>query len=89
MTKNTGITCKEIGAIYKQKEKVKNSLILKEYNREYKKMHRLHYNHSKDFKEKQFKEWPEKARRLRDAYTDKQLEELKIELKKLSSMYWK
>ena len=35
---NTGKTCKEIGALNKQKEKVQNSSILKEYNREYKRM---------------------------------------------------
>lgn len=86
---DTEKTCKEIGALNKRKEKVQNSSILKEYNREYKRMHGLHYNHSKVFKEKQFKEWSEKARRLRDTYTDEQLEELKIELKKLSDMYWK
>ena len=86
---NTGRTCREIGAIYKQKEKVKNSLILKEYNREYKRMHGLHYNHTKEFKEKQFKEWSEKARELRDNYNDSQIEEFKVKLKELSSMYWK
>lgn len=86
---DTGKTCREIGALNKQKEKVKNSLILKEYNREYKRMHGLHYNHTKKFKEKQFKEWSKKARELRDSYTDKQLEEFKIELRNLSSMYWK
>lgn len=86
---DTGKTCKEIGALNKQKEKVKNSLILKEYNREYKRMHGLHYNHTKEFKEKQFKEWSEKARELRDNYTDEQIENFKIELKKLSDMYWR
>lgn len=86
---DTGKTCREIGAIYKQKEKVKNSLILKEYNREYKRMHGLHYNHTKEFKEKQFKEWSEKVRELRDSYTDEQIENFKIELKKLSDMYWR
>lgn len=86
---DTGKTCKEIGALNKQKEKVQNSTILKEYNREYKRMHGLHYNHSKVFKEKQFKDWSEKARNLRDTYTDEQLEEFKIELRNLSSMYWK
>lgn len=87
--KHTGKTCREIGALNKQKEKVKNSLILKEYNREYKRMHGLHYNHIKEFKEKQFKEWSKKARKLRDSYTDEQIENFKIELKKLSCMYWK
>ncbi len=86
---DTGKTCREIGALNKQKEKVKNSLILKEYNREYKRMHGLHYNHTKEFKEKQFKEWSKKARELRDNYNDGQIEEFKIELKKLSAMYWK
>ena len=86
---DTGKTCKEIGAIYKQKEKVQNSSILKEYNREYKRMHGLHYNHTKKFKEKQFKEWSEKARELRDTYTNEQIEDFKIELKKLSNLYWK
>jgi len=86
---NTGKTCREIGALNKRKEKVQNSLILKEYNREYKRMHGLHYNHTKEFKESKFKEWSKKARELRDTYTDDQLEEFKIELKNLSSMYWK
>ena len=86
---DTGKTCREIGALNKQKEKVKNSLILKEYNREYKRMHGLHYNHTKEFKEKQFKEWSKKARELRDTYNDEQLEDFKLELKKLSDMYWK
>ena len=52
-------------------------------------MHGLHYNHQKKFTEKKFKEWSKKARELRDTYTDKQLEDFKIELKKLSDMYWK
>lgn len=86
---NTGKTCREIGALNKQKEKVKNSLILKEYNREYKRMHGLHYNHTKEFKEKQFKEWSTKARELRDNYNDEQIDDFKIELKHLSSIYWK
>lgn len=86
---DTGKTCREIGALNKQKEKVKNSLILKEYNREYKRMHGLHYNHSKVFKEKQFKDWSEKARKLRNTYTDEQIAEFKVELKKLSDLYWK
>lgn len=86
---DTGKTCKEIGAIYKQKEKVQKSSILKEYNREYKRMHGLHYNHQKEFKEKQFKEWSQKARELRYNYNDDQIEEFKIELNKLSNLYWK
>lgn len=86
---DTGRTCREIGALNKQKEKVRNSLILKEYNREYKRMHGLHYNHTKKFKEKQFKEWSKKARELRNSYNDEQIEEFKIELKNLSSIYCK
>ena len=68
-------------------EKVQNSAILKEYNREYKRMHGLHYNHTKEFKEKQFKVWSKKARELRDTYTDDQIEDFRMELKKLSDMY--
>ena len=64
---NTGKTCKEIGALNKQKEKVQNSPILIEYNREYKRMHGLHYNHQKKFTEKKFKEWSKKARKLRES----------------------
>ena len=86
---NTGKTCKQIGALNKQKQKVQNSLILKEYNREYKRMHGLHYNHTKEFKEKQFKEWSKKAREIRNNYNDEQLKEFKIELKNLSDIYWK
>lgn len=85
---DTGKTCREIGAFNKQKQKVQNSAILKEYNREYKRMHGLHYNHQKKFKEKQFKEWSKKARELRNIYNDEQIEEFKIKLKELSSMYW-
>ena len=51
-------------------------------------MHRAHYIHTKEFKEKKFKEWSKKARKLRDSYTDEQIEEFKVELKKLSDMYW-
>lgn len=86
---NTGKTCKEIGALNKQKEKVQNSPILIEYNREYKRMHGLHYNHQKKFTEKKFKEWSKKARELRKNFTDSELEDLKIELKNLSDLYWK
>ncbi len=85
---NTGKTCKEIGALNKQKEKVQNSPILIEYNREYKRMHGLHYNHQKKFTEKKFKEWSKKARKLRENFNDDQLEEFKIKLKKLSCVYW-
>lgn len=86
---NTGKTCKEIGALNKQKEKVQNSPILIEYNREYKRMHGLHYNHQKKFTENKFKEWSKKARKLRDKFSDNQLEDFKIELKNLSNIYWK
>lgn len=86
---DTRKTCKEIRAFNKQKQKVQNSAILKEYNREYKRMHGLHYNHTKEFKEKQFKVWSKKARDLRDTYTNEQIEDFKIELKKLSALYWK
>lgn len=84
---DTEKTCKEIGALNKQKEKVQNSPILIEYNREYKRMHGLHYNHQKKFTEKKFKEWSKKTRKLRNNFTDEQLEEFKIELKKLSDLY--
>ena len=87
--KDTGKTCKEIGALNKRKEKVENSTILQEYNREYKRIHRAHYTNTKEFKEKKFKEWSKKARQLRDSYTDEQIEEFKVELMKLSNMYWK
>lgn len=50
-------------------------------------MHGLHYNHTKEFKEKQFKEWSKNARKLRDTYTDEQIKEFKVDLKKLSSIY--
>ena len=86
---DTGKTCKEIGALNKQKEKVQNSPILIEYNREYKRMHGLHYNHQNKFTEEKFKEWSKNARKLRNNFTDNQLEEFKMELKKLSDLYWK
>ena len=85
---DTGKTCREIGALNKRKEKVQNSLILNEYSREYKRMYGLHYNHTKAFKEKQFKKWSNKARELRNRYSDEQIDEYKIELKKLSNIYW-
>lgn len=85
--KDTGKTCKEIGAINKRKDKVKNSLILQEYNREYKRIHGLHYNHPKKYKEKKFKEWSKKARKSRDSYTDEQIEDFKIQLKYLSDYF--
>ena len=86
---NTGKTCKQIGALKKRKEKVKESAILTEFQREYKRMHGLHYNHQKEFKESKFKEWSKKAHKLKDGYDDSQIEKFKIELKKLSDMYWK
>ena len=86
---DTGKTCREIGALNKQKEKVRNSLILKEYNREYKRIHGLHYNHQKKFTEKKFKEWSKKARELRDSYNDSQIENFRIELQRLSKIYCK
>lgn len=86
---NTGKTCKEIGALLKRKEKVAKSPLLIVYNREYKRMHGLHYNHMDKFTEKNFKEWCTKAKKLMSNYTDKQFNEFQIELKKLSSLYWK
>lgn len=85
---DTGKTCREIGALNKRKEKIQKSPILKEFQREYKRMHGLHYNHTKEFKEKQFKEWAKKARKLRDSHADEQIEEFKIELQKLSQLYF-
>ena len=86
---DTGKTCKEIGATNKYKEKVEDSAILKEYNREYKKIYGRHYSHPKKFTEKQFKLWSKKATQLRDSYDDSQIEEFKIELQKLSDQYYK
>ena len=86
---DTGKTCREIGALNKRKEKVKNSLILQEYNREYKRIHGLHYNHPDKFKENKFKEWSEKARELRNSYNDSKIEEFRLELQKLSQVYCK
>lgn len=51
-------------------------------SKEYKRMHGLHYNHTK-----KFKEWSEKARKLRDTYTNEQIEDFKIKLKKLCDLY--
>ena len=87
--KDTGKTCKEIGALAKHKEKIEESLILKEYTREYKRMHGLHYNHQKKFTENNFKEWSKKASKLRDTYTDEQIEEFKNKLNELSALYYK
>ncbi len=86
---DTGKTCREIGALNKRKDKVQNSLILKEYSREYKRIYGLHYNHTKTFKEKQFKGWSNKARELRDIYNDSQINEFKQELQNLSQSYCK
>lgn len=85
---DTGKTCKEIGATNKYKEKVEDSVILKEYKKEYKKIYGRHYAHPKEFKEKQFKEWSQKAIELRDSYDDSQIEEFKNELRKLCQSYF-
>ena len=85
---DTGKTCKEIGATNKHKEKVEDSGILKEFNREYKKMYGRHYKHPKEFTEKKFKQWSKKAIELRDSFNDSQIEEFKIELQKLSQSYF-
>ena len=86
---DTGKTCREIGALNKRKEKVQKSPILKEFQREYKRMHGLHYNHTKEFSEKKFKEWSKKAHKLKNIYTDEQVQEFKTKLNELSNMYWK
>lgn len=86
---DTGKTCREIGASNKHKEKVENSDILKEYKKEYKKIYGRHYSHPKKFTEKQFKLWSKKATQLRDSFNDSQIEEFKIELRKLSDLYCK
>lgn len=86
---DTEKTCKELGALIKRNEKVKDSKILKEYNREYKRMYGIHYNHNKEFKEKKFKEWSKEARKLVDKYADDEIKEFKTQLKKLSDLYWK
>ena len=52
-------------------------------------MHGLHYNHTKEFSEKKFKEWSKKAHELKDIYTDEQVQEFKTKLNELSNMYWK
>lgn len=86
---DTGKTCKEIGASNKHKEKVENSVILKEYKKEYKKIYGRHYSHPKKVTEKQFKQWSKQAIELRDSYDDSKIEEFKIELRKLSDQYYK
>lgn len=52
-------------------------------------MHGLHYNHQKKFTENKFKEWSKKASKLRDTYTDEQIEEFKNKLNELGSSYYK
>lgn len=85
---NTGKTCSEIGANKKHQEKMSSSLILKEYQREYKRMYGLHYNNIKRFTEAKFKKWSKEARELRGKYTDEQIDKFKKELKKLSKLYF-
>ena len=85
---DTGKTCKEIGATNKHKEKVEDSPILKEFNKEYKKMYGRHYKHPKEFPEKKFKQWSKKAIKLRDSYDDSQIDEFKVELQELSQSYF-
>lgn len=85
---NTGKTCSEIGASKKHKEKISDSLILKEFQREYKRMYGLHYNNSKKFTEAKFKKWSKQARELRDKYTDDKIEDFKKELKNLSKIFY-
>lgn len=48
-----------------------------------------HYKHPKEFPKKKFKQWLKKAIELRDSYDDNKIEEFKMELKKLSSLYFK
>ena len=43
----------------------------------------------KNFPKKKFKQWSKKAIELRDSYDDNKIEEFKMELKKLSSLYFK
>lgn len=85
--KDTGKTCRQIGASNRHKEKVEDSPILKEFNKEYKKMYGRHYKHPKEFSEKKFKQWSKSAIELRNSYNDIQIEEFKIELQKLSQIY--
>lgn len=77
-----------MGANKKHQEKMSSSLILKEYQSEYKRMYGLHYNNIKKFTEAKFKKWSKEARELRKKYTDEQIEELKKELKKSSKLYY-
>lgn len=85
---NAGKSCAEIGATKKHKEKISDSLILKEFQREYKRMYGLHYNNSKKFTEAKFKKWSKQARELRDKNTDDKIEDFKEELKNLSKIYY-
>lgn len=84
----TGKSCAEIGATKKHKEKISDSLVLKEFQREYKRMYGLHYNNSKKFTEAKFKKWSKQARELRDKYTDDKIEDFKEELKNLSKIFY-
>lgn len=86
--KDTGKTCRQIGASNRHKEKVEDSPILKEFNKEYKKMYGRHYKHPKEFSEKKFKQWSKSSIELRNSYNDIQIEEFKIELQKLSQIYF-
>ena len=86
--KDTGKTCRQIGASNRHKEKVEDSPILKEFNKEYKKMYGRHYKHPKEFSEKKFKQWSKNAIELRNSYNDIQIEEFKAELQKLSQLYF-
>ena len=51
-------------------------------------MYGLHYNHPKKFNEAKFNEWSKKAQKLRDRYSDEQIEDLRIALKKISDKYY-
>ena len=70
---DTSKTCKQIGALNKIKQKVENSPIFSEFQREYKRMYGLHYNHSK-----KFNDWSKKAKKLTTKYNDEQVDEFKI-----------
>lgn len=80
--KDTGKTCRQIGASNRHKEKVEDSPILKEFNKEYKKMYGRHYKHPKEFSEKKFKQWSKSAIELRKSYDDSQIDKFRIELRK-------
>lgn len=51
-------------------------------------MYGRHYQHPKEFSEKKFKQWSKNAIELRNSYNDIQIEEFKIELQKLSQLYF-